>query len=255
MRHPSLASFLAMFTVTATLAGFNSVNAQTETNRQNGVYADELFVEPPTLQNLGFEWFIRGDANRNAVVSVAYRKGGEGHWVESLPLLRLGGERIYAGVYFDVEVPPMFAGSVLDLEPDTAYEVRFRMDDPDGVLGQSERLLSVKTRPEPEPYAAGNVYHVYPHDYEGEKVEPSFEGLLCAYHYSCTGTDWSTTGRPRVRPGDTILVHAGLYKYNRYIYTTTNENRLFPTGRNLSLHCGWHRKINRSSSKLPVTVR
>ena len=26
-------------------------------------------------------------------------------------------------------------------------------------------------------------------------------------------------GRPRVRPGDTILVHAGTYTYNRYEYT------------------------------------
>lgn len=27
----------------------------------------------------------------------------------------------------------------------------------------------------------------------------------------CAGTDWATSGRPRVRPGDTILVHAGVH--------------------------------------------
>ena len=32
---------------------------------------------------------------------------------------------------------------------------------------------------------------------------------MCAYNYWCAGTDWATAGRPRVRPGDTILVHAG----------------------------------------------
>ena len=63
------------------------------------------------------------------------------------------------------------------------------------------------------------MFHVYPHGFKGQKIEPSFEGLMCAYNYSCAGTDWATAGRPRVRPGDTILVHAGTYKYNRYEYT------------------------------------
>ena len=31
--------------------------------------------------------------------------------------------------------PNMFAGSILDLEPDTAYEARFVMSDPDGFAG------------------------------------------------------------------------------------------------------------------------
>ena len=42
---------------------------------------------------------------------------------------------------------------------------------------------------------------------------------MCAYYLTCSGTDWATASRPRVKPGDTILVHAGLYKYDRYIYT------------------------------------
>ncbi len=36
----------------------------------------ELVIEPATLINLGFEWFIQGDTNRNAVVQVSYRKAG-----------------------------------------------------------------------------------------------------------------------------------------------------------------------------------
>lgn len=192
------------------------------------VYPDELVVEPPTLENLGFEWFIRGDENRNAAVRVEYRKQGEETWKESMPMLRIGGERIYTRVQFDVELPPMFAGSIMDLEPDTAYEARFTIADPDGVRGEASRTVVVRTRPEPMPYAHGNVFHVYPHGFEGEKMEPSFEGLQCAYNYSCSGTDWSTVGRPRVVPGDIILVHAGLYKYNRYEYTTSDVNRTGP---------------------------
>ena len=36
----------------------------------------ELVVEHPTLINLGFEWRIDGDANRNATVDVSFRKAG-----------------------------------------------------------------------------------------------------------------------------------------------------------------------------------
>src|SRR5438874_13307853 len=80
----------------------------------------ELVIDHPTLINLGFEWVIQGDDNRNANVDVSYRKQGETAWKQGLPLLRLHGERIYQtdGV-FNVISPNMFAGSILDLEPDT----------------------------------------------------------------------------------------------------------------------------------------
>src|ERR1700726_2156270 len=122
----------------------------------------EFIIDHPTLINLGFEWLIEGDDNHNAQVEVSYRKQGETNWKQGLPLLRLHGERIYQnqGV-FDVVSPNMFAGSILDLEPDTAYEARFVMSDPDGFLGQSGKTLTktvkVRTRPEPMPAAGGKV--------------------------------------------------------------------------------------------------
>ncbi|MEX0965280.1 MAG: hypothetical protein WDZ52_14710 [Pseudohongiellaceae bacterium] len=222
----NLASILASLLIPFCIS--TQALAQSESGQQDHVYADEFFVEPPTLENLGFEWFIRGDENRNATVAVSYREPGSEQWLEGLPLLRIGGERIYARSNFDIELPPMFAGSIMNLKPDTTYEARFTLEDPDGVRGDAIRTVLVSTREEPMPYAAGRTFHVYPHGFEGEKMEPSFEGLLCAYNFSCSGTDWSTTGRPRVIPGDTILVHAGLYKYNRYEYTTSNRNRLMP---------------------------
>jgi hypothetical protein len=103
------------------------------------------------------------------------------------------------------------------------------MSDSDGVRGPSERIVTVRTRAEPQPYSGGRVFHVYPHGFKGQKVEPSFEGLMCAYNYWCAGTDWATSGRPRVRPGDTILVHGGTYRYNRYEYTNNaSVNRTVP---------------------------
>ena len=195
----------------------------------NSVSAVEFVIDPPTLINLGFEWFIQGDENRNASVAVSYRKKGETAWKPALPMLRLKGERVYQQSQVDVISPNMFAGSILDLDSDTAYEAQFILSDPDGVRGESRRVVAVRTRPEPQPYDGGRVFHVYPHGFTGQKTEPSFEGLMCAYNYSCAGTDWATAGRPRVRPGDTILVHAGLYKYNRYEYTNTaSTNRTEP---------------------------
>ena len=186
-------------------------------------------IEPPTLINLGFEWFIDGDDNRNATVAVSYRKAGETRWLTALPLLRLHGERINNGAQLDVISPNMFAGSILDLEPDTAYEARFVVADPDGVTGEAQKTVSVRTRPEPKPAAGGRTFHVYPPGFKGQKLEPSFEGLMCAYNITCSGTDWATAGRPRVKPGDIILVHAGLYKYNRLEYTNDPAvNRTVP---------------------------
>jgi hypothetical protein len=101
----------------------------------NAAKAGEFVVEPPTLICLGFEWEISGDGNRNATVAVNYRRSGPAPgtvdgpsgWKDALPLLRMGGERIFRAPY---TVPDRFAGSILDLEPDTEYEVRLTMKDP-----------------------------------------------------------------------------------------------------------------------------
>jgi hypothetical protein len=201
----------------------------------------ELVVENPTLINLGFEWLIEGDDNRNASVAVSYRRVGATAWSEGMPLLRVHGERIYQENAWDLVPPNMFAGSILDLEPGTAYEARFVLSDPDGVRGrgaEATRTVTVSTRPEPMPAAGGAVYHVYPVGYEGPREEPSFTGLMCAYNYRCGAGDSAPTGRPRVRPGDIILMHAGVYAYYYEFYanqttvnaTTTFEGTYYLTG-------------------------
>ena len=88
---------------------------------QKSVTAGEFLVDAPTLINLGFEWVLSGDDNRNAKVAVSYRKKGDAQWKPAMPLMRLQHERIYWGNkktddhIFNVEVPNMFAGSILDL--------------------------------------------------------------------------------------------------------------------------------------------
>ncbi len=183
----------------------------------NKTTAGEFFAEPPTLISLGFEWRIGGDDNRNASVAVSYRRKGESAWKEGLPLLRIGNERINENALQYV-TPNGFAGSIFDLEAATEYEARFVLSDPDGVDGKAERIVTVRTRPEPKPAAGGSVYHVYPPGFNGVKQEPAFTGLLAAYYTGSSHSDNFNTFPPRVQPGDTILVHAGLYKDDRYRY-------------------------------------
>jgi hypothetical protein len=181
----------------------------------------EFVVERPSLINLGFEWHIDGDANRNASVEVSFRKQGETAWRKGMPLVRLQGEHVYQRNVFNLVVPNMFAGSILDLEPDTAYEARFELADPDGIAGpaaDATKTVTVRTRPEPMPAQGGTVYHVYPTKWKGPKLEPAFEGIMCAYNYYCGAGDTAPGGRPRVKPGDTILVHAGTYAYHYEFY-------------------------------------
>jgi len=184
----------------------------------DAVTAGRLIVEPPTLINLGFEWEISGDANRNATVEVRYREAGGRDWKEALPLLRIGGERVFRAVeHLDYTVPDRFAGSILDLKPETEYECSFSMRDPDGVEGLAVRTVKVRTRGEPSAAPDGRTLHVYPPDWKGEKQEPAFTGIMAAYYGAGLG-DWNVVWERKARPGDILVVHAGLYKADRLNY-------------------------------------
>ena len=183
----------------------------------DGVVSKTLYTEPPTLVSLGFEWQIDGDDNRNASVAVSYRKKGETPWKQGLPFLRVGNEVLNENAHQFV-TPNMLAGSIFDLEPGVEYECRFVLSDPDGVSGAREQTATVRTRPEPQPARGGKVYHVYPADFKGTKQEPAFTGLMAAYNMGGNHSDNFNSFPPRVQPGDIILVHAGLYKDDRFKY-------------------------------------
>jgi len=182
----------------------------------DAVTAGEFIIESPTLICLGFEWKITGDDNRNAEVAVNYREKGKSEWNKALPLLRIGGELISDAM--DYEVPHMFAGSIFGLTPDTEYECRFVMSDPDGVQDESTQLVTVRTRKEPEAAAGGRVFHVYPPGYKGKREEPASTGVKRAY-FGPGGDDWGLAAHAHIEPGDIIFVHAGLYKSDRMSYS------------------------------------
>jgi hypothetical protein len=204
---------------------------------ENTAAAGKFVIEAPTLTAIGVEWKITGDDNRNAAVEVSYRRKGETVWRKALPLLRIHHEVINSAepAFRPIEPTPAnpagmrenpwhydtgngFAGSVLGLEPDTEYECRFVMSDPDGASGEREKTITVRTRKEPMPAAGGHVYHVYPIGWKGPVQQPAFTGLMRAYNMGSSASDHDHTFPPRVQPGDTILVHAGLYISDRFHY-------------------------------------
>jgi hypothetical protein len=204
--------------------------AQLPAQAPSPTVSGDFVVEPPTLVSLGFEWRITGDQNRNAHVDVSYRRRNESQWRQGLPLMRSQNEQVgvapgpggtgAAARYplFKYTAPNMFVGSILDLEPDTEYECRFTLADPDGVTGPAEKTVTVRTRKEPQPAADGHTYHVYPVDWKGPKQEPAFTGLMAAYYMGLAHFDYENAFPPRVQPGDIILVHAGRYVGDRRHY-------------------------------------
>jgi hypothetical protein len=187
----------------------------------------ELITERPTLICLGFEWRLTGDENRNAEVAVAYRKVGQDKWRPAVGLYRTGGGRANYGYSLlprefkpeHISLPDGFAGSILNLAPGTTYEVRLTMTDPDGVKGQAQRLVTLATRGEPEPWAKGEVRHVYPPKFKGEKKQPAYRSIMHAVNGHHPWCDCFQTVHPyKARPGTIIKVHAGQYKARRGSY-------------------------------------
>ena len=119
------------------------------------------------------------------------------------------------------------------------------LTDPDGAAEAAPRVVKVRTRKEPAPHAGGRVFHVYPADHQGPKQEPAFTGLLGAFYTRANGADWFNAYPPRVEPGDTILVHAGLYKDDRTRYA----------GRQGLLFDGTYRFRQSGTADKPIAIK
>ena len=203
---------------------------------EDAVKPGELIAEPATLICLGFEWRISGDHNRNASVSVKYRRKDTQVWRESLPLYRVGkGRRLEGRKLSDGTrhggwpVPEAFVGSALDLEPGSEYAVRLEMTDPDGVQGPAVRELTCSTRAVPKPTLGGRMRHVYPPDWQGGKKKPAFRTIMGAVNGYDPWCDNYNVSYDHACPGDTILVHGGTHRGDRFNYRDPTPFWMFGT--------------------------
>lgn len=97
----------------------------------------------PTINNLSVEWNILGDDNLNGIVSVEFKEKGANEWSIGMPL-----RRVPAGDKNNFSWKNKHAGSIFELQPDTKYEIKLILNDPDG--GNAEELIEVQTRPIPQ---------------------------------------------------------------------------------------------------------
>ena len=100
-----------------------------------------------TIYSLGVEWDLTNDTDHDATAAVEYRISGTTAWRRALPLVRI-----------DFNGSNMLAGSVLFLAPDTSYDLRLSLVDPDG--GGETRVISQRTRPVPRAPVTGRIFHV-----------------------------------------------------------------------------------------------
>ena len=79
-----------------------------------------------------------GDIDDDSVVIVEYREAGAANWSQALDLYKNHRN----------DVAP-YAGMIFGLRPDTGYEVRITVQDPDGVNGAAQQTLALRTRAVP----------------------------------------------------------------------------------------------------------
>lgn len=187
-RHP-----FRRFYVACTVAIAVVVEGSAAPPTRDDVIPVRLLVDNPTIHHLAFRWLVEGDENRNAAVDVRFRKTHEASWRAALPMLRILREKTAQGAIDG----NLFAGSVLNLEPGSEYEVRFELSDPDG--GHATATRTVTTRVQPARNLPGRrQVHVYPERFEGPRLSPAFADLATAFAQS--------------EPGDLVLIHAGTYR-------------------------------------------
>ncbi len=126
---------------------------------QDHTIPGEIRVPFPTIINLAVEWNIQGDDNLNGTVDLAYRKKGERSWTRGMPLFR-----VPAGENTGFSWSNKHSGSIFDLEPDTPYEIRLRLSDPDG--GAEERIVDARTRMVPEIGQHAEIIELQPGTYD-----------------------------------------------------------------------------------------
>jgi malectin (di-glucose binding ER protein) len=186
----------------------------------DAAHLGELLVEPPTYNCLGFQWQGTGDDNENAACTLAYRKVGTEAWRDAMPPVRLR--------FNPIEPKVLFAGSIIDLEPDTEYECKLTASDPDGVEGDAEKIVRCRTRAEVVIPEGQNERHVYPYEQRGKMPKGAYDYLHKAmWDAGPWGRKQSKQEDRWAKGGDALVLHAGVYKGKRLDKRDTRWHLLF----------------------------
>jgi hypothetical protein len=157
-----------------------------------------IVPEPATPTALAVRWPVYGDKNENATIAVAFRPAGTSAWLPALPLFRTHNESLSP----ENRVPSghLFAGSIVDLAPDSAYEIKLTLHDPDG--GAAQRIMGMRTAAPLREPAPLRQLHVVPLEAGGAPggrgtADDPFRGLGAA--------------AAAAQPGDLVMLRPGIY--------------------------------------------
>lgn len=151
----------------------------------------------PTLNSISIEWEISGDTDNNGVVSVRYRRSGDSAWIQAMPL-----RRVPSGASQNRVMKNKHSGSILDLQPGTAYDIELSLNDPNG--GSAVQTVAVNTRPVPVPMAGATVKSVTPATFATVAAGALPGDILDLAAGTYTGFTFSKNGSP----GQPIVIRA-----------------------------------------------
>ncbi|UXI69827.1 right-handed parallel beta-helix repeat-containing protein [Tahibacter amnicola] len=130
---------------------------------------------------------LTGDADRDARVTLEWRRAGEPAFRGAHPLVRIDATHL--------------AGSLFHLSPGTAYEIRLTLTDPDGTTGATSQVTTLSTRPDTLPEAGLRTVYVTP---TGNDANNGLSPQAAVQTIS--------RGVAIAQAGDTVLVAPGIYR-------------------------------------------
>lgn len=146
-----------------------------------------------TYEHLGVVWWIVGDDDRDSRFSLEFRKQGASTWLPGASSMRAYPSLEVNGAPLDLNY---HAASALFLEPNTNYDLRLTLEDPDG--GGEVRIEAGASRPELPVALTGRRRYVIPGNGGGNgTLGNPFQGLQ--------------TAADAAAPGDVFEVAPGTY--------------------------------------------
>ena len=153
--------------------------------------------------------FDGGDRDYDSTATVEYRAAGSSEWSQGPDLLRMRPDLNRASE----ESPEGYAGTIFGLDPNTDYEVRVTVSDPDGTQGEAVQTLTASTKALPA-------------------ADPATPTAVDVYDVAGLRNALDTA-----EAGDVIQVHPGLYTLDYRLTVSasgTQDNPIVIRGLDLS---------------------
>ena len=126
-----------LLSITTLLCVFNLLLAQ------NAVTPGNIRVDP-TFEHIGILYNISGDTNLNSSLQIEFREQGNGTYRNGAITMRSHPDLVIDGSTYNAN---HHAGSAMFLQPNTTYQIRLTLSDPNG--GGTTTTISATTRAYP----------------------------------------------------------------------------------------------------------